>query len=109
MTTETPLNTSSNLRKEAHPNCVVCGRKNKSGLRLEFSILDDGSVQTHFDSDAVYEGFPGVLHGGVITLLLDGAMTNCLFAHGRIGITGELKVRFCHPVAMRRKKHLAIA
>jgi len=24
---------------------------------------------------------------------------NCLFAHGRSGITGELKARFCHPVA----------
>ena len=34
--------------------------------------------------------------------LLDGAMTNCLFAHGQQGITGELKVRFRHPVVINR-------
>jgi len=60
--------------------------------------LKDGGVQAHFDCDSAYEGFPGMLHGGVISCLLDGAMTNCLFAHGRRGITGELKVRFRHPV-----------
>ena len=99
MTSETALGGPPDPRKEAHPNCVVCGPENESGLRLEFDTLEDGSVQTHFNCDAIYEGFPGMLHGGVITSLLDGAMTNCLFAHGRTGITGELKVRFCHPVA----------
>jgi len=99
MTTETALDALSDLRKEAHPNCVVCSPGNESGLHLEFPLLDDGSVQAHFNCDAIYQGFPGMLHGGVITSLLDGAMTNCLFAHGSTGITGELKVRFCHPVA----------
>jgi uncharacterized protein (TIGR00369 family) len=39
-----------------------------------------------------------VLHGGVIASLVDGAMTNCLFAHGLSGVTAELNVRFRHPV-----------
>ena len=29
-------------------------------------------------------------------------MTNCLFAHGRQGVTGELKVRFRRPVVTDR-------
>ena len=102
MTAETALDALSDLRKRAHPDCVVCGPENEVGLRLEFPMLDDGSVQTHFNCDAVYEGFPGMLHGGVISSLLDGAMTNCLFAHKRRGITGELKVRFSHPVVTGR-------
>ena len=97
MTPEAALD-GTNLRQEAHPNCVVCGPKNESGLRLEFATLKDGSVQTYFDCDSTREGFPGMLHGGVISCLLDGAMTNCLFAHGRKGITGELEVRFRYPV-----------
>ena len=97
MTTETALD-STNLRQEAHPNCVVCDPKNESGLRLEFATLKDGSVEAYFDCDSTYEGFPGMLHGGVISCLLDGVMTNCLFAHGHKGITGELKVRFRYPV-----------
>ncbi|NQU25174.1 MAG: PaaI family thioesterase [Candidatus Nealsonbacteria bacterium] len=106
MTNEAALDGHPDLHKEAHPNCVVCGPKNESGLRLEFDALEDGSVQTHFGCDGKYEGFPGVLHGGVISSLLDGAMTNCLFAHGHTGITGELRVRFRYPVATGRTSRI---
>ena len=34
----------------------------------------------------------------MIASLLDGAMTNCLFAHGHVAMTGELKVRYRKPV-----------
>jgi uncharacterized protein (TIGR00369 family) len=44
------------------------------------------------------QGYQDYLHGGVIASLLDGAMTNCLFAHGQIALTAELKIRFLHPV-----------
>jgi uncharacterized protein (TIGR00369 family) len=48
----------------------------------------------------MYQGYDGYLHGGVIAALLDSAMTNCLFAHGRIALTGELNVRFLKPVVV---------
>lgn len=38
------------------------------------------------------------MHGGVIASLLDSAMTNCLFLRGIRAVTGELKVRYRHPV-----------
>ena len=38
-------------------------------------------------------GFPESLHRGFVAVLLDSAMTNCMFAHGLVGVTGELKVR----------------
>jgi acyl-coenzyme A thioesterase PaaI-like protein len=41
-----------------------------------------------------------MLHGGVIASLLNGAMTNCMFAYGIPAITAELNVRFRHPVAI---------
>jgi acyl-coenzyme A thioesterase PaaI-like protein len=71
-------------------------------MQLEFTLLGDGSVQATFDCGEVFQGYPGLLHGGVISSLLDGAMTNCLFAHSQHGITGELKVRFRHPVVINR-------
>jgi acyl-coenzyme A thioesterase PaaI-like protein len=40
-----------------------------------------------------------LLHGGVIAALLDGAMTNCLFAFGHRALTVELKVRYHAGVA----------
>jgi uncharacterized protein (TIGR00369 family) len=80
----------------------VCSPDHQAGLHLEFTLLEDGSVQATFDCREAFQGYPGLLHGGVISALLDGAMTNCLFAHGQQGMTGELKVRFRHPVVTDR-------
>ena len=88
------------VRAEAHPFCLVCSRSNPLGLGLEFESQRDGSVRTQFTSHAALEGYAGLLHGGVIAAVLDGAMTNCLFARGLQAVTGELTVRYRHPVAI---------
>jgi acyl-coenzyme A thioesterase PaaI-like protein len=46
------------------------------------------------------QGFPGALHGGAAATLLDGAMTNCLFARGIAAWTGDLRVRYRSPIAL---------
>jgi len=63
-----------------------------------FQVQADGSVEAVFGGGALVEGYPGQVHGGVVAAWLDGAMANCLFAHGRQGMTAELRVRFRHPV-----------
>jgi uncharacterized protein (TIGR00369 family) len=73
--------------------------RNGRGLGVNFAAVSDGKVEASFTCDAAFEGYSGVLHGGVISSLLDGAMTNCLFAYGHVAVTAELKVRFRHPVA----------
>ena len=82
----------------SHPHCVVCGDNDALGLGLAFTATDDGAVECHFECSAALQGYTDQLHGGVIALLLDGAMTNCLFAHELSGVTAELTVRFHHPV-----------
>jgi len=98
VTTESGQNSITTASMPAHENCVVCGRSNDRGLHVQFVSLPDGSVQASFDCDRAFEGYAGRLHGGVISALLDGAMTHCIFAHGHAGITAELKVRYRHPV-----------
>jgi acyl-coenzyme A thioesterase PaaI-like protein len=66
---------------------------------MEFRTTGNGLVEAAFACERVFEGYPDVLHGGVICTLLDGAMTNCLFAFGVVAVTGDLRVRFRHPVA----------
>ena len=97
MITEARQDALRETQAQAHLNCVVCGTANGRGLRLKFRTSEDGSVQATFECKKVYEGYANVLHGGVVSTLLDGAMTNCLFAHGRAGMTAELTVRFRHP------------
>jgi len=90
------------MQPQRHINCIVCGPANKRGLGLEFSLSQDGAVEAVFDCDEVFQGYEHVLHGGVVSSLLDGAMTNCLFAKGCCAVTAELNVRFRHPVVTGR-------
>lgn len=98
MTTEATLEQLRVTRQRAHDRCVVCGRNGPGALGLDFTVNPDGSVSASFTDGSSYEGYAGVLHGGVLSAVVDGAMTNCLFAHGIEAVTGELTVRFRRPV-----------
>jgi acyl-coenzyme A thioesterase PaaI-like protein len=87
-------------KKQAHPDCIGCSSENSSGLGLEFIVRDDRGVQAEFACSRIYQGYPGYLHGGISSLLLDSAMANCLFAHQKSGVTARLIVRFLLPVAI---------
>jgi acyl-coenzyme A thioesterase PaaI-like protein len=87
-------------RKQAHPECISCSLENASGLALEFSVRDDKGVQAEFACDQFYQGYPGFLHGGISSLLMDSAMANCLFAHRIVAVTARLIVKFLLPVAI---------
>ncbi len=99
MTIEAVHKTVAEIRNLVHPKCVVCSFGNESGLHLEFDVADDWSVTATFQCDETFEGYPGILHGGVISSILDGAMGNCMFAHGRATVTVEMTTRFRHTVA----------
>jgi acyl-coenzyme A thioesterase PaaI-like protein len=83
-----------NNQTEAHPFCFVCSGSNPMGLALRCAPQPNGSVTATFLGHRALEGYSGLLHGGVIAAMLDGAMTNCLFARGIRGLTAELKVRY---------------
>lgn len=90
----------NHVQTEAHPFCVVCSQSNPMGFGLKFTSNDDGSVSAAFLGHPGLEGFQGLLHGGVIASLLDGAMTNCMFARGCVAMTAEFKVRYHKPVVV---------
>ena len=98
MTTELMQAVLMKMRSQVHANCIVCSSSNERGLGLDFTLSEDKGVESNFDCNRAYEGYANVLHGGVISSLLDGAMTNCMFAYGCSAVTAELKVRFRHPV-----------
>jgi len=88
-----------NNQTEAHPFCFVCSGSNPMGLALRYEPQPDGSVSAKFLGHSALEGYSGLLHGGVIAAMLDGAMTNCLFTRGIRGLTAELKVRYHESIA----------
>lgn len=80
---------------DSHASCVVCGKNGSLGL--QFSSQGD-SVVAVFQANNRWQGYAGVLHGGMISTLLDAAMTHCLFNKGIEAMTASLKVRFLEPV-----------
>ncbi len=70
-----------------------CGDKNPLGLRLKHVKEGDKFVTT-FMPEERYQGYPGKLHGGIITTILDDVMSRCVNEMGLIGFTARLEVRF---------------
>ena len=84
--------------ENGHSRCVLCGERNPWSLKLDFEAGESGSVRTQFDASRALQGYRDILHGGVIAALLDGAMTHCLFHQGVQALTGDLQIRYLHPV-----------
>ncbi len=94
---------SSDFGQSLHSQCIVCGWENDKGLHLSFQRVESNGVEATIGNLSKYEGYPGTLHGGMIALLLDGAMTNCLFSLGKAAVTALLSIRYKLPVMTDKK------
>ncbi|OPL14095.1 MAG: thioesterase [Firmicutes bacterium ML8_F2] len=90
--------TINQIQNDVHANCLLCGSKNSLSLGLCFSPGDDGDIKAIFQAHSGLQGYQGILHGGVVSSLLDSAMTHCLFYQGIEAVTGDLHVRFVKSV-----------
>jgi uncharacterized protein (TIGR00369 family) len=76
-------------------NCFACGSKNAGGMQLSFSCSDDGqTVETTFVPGEQFQGWAGIVHGGIIVTLLDEIMAKAAVHRGLTVLTGEISARF---------------
>ncbi|MBN2417155.1 PaaI family thioesterase [bacterium] len=76
------------------PDCFVCGRGNPFGLQTRFR-RDGRGTRASFTAEARHAGYERIVHGGIISSLLDEALVWASFAYtGRFGVTAEITVRF---------------
>lgn len=73
--------------------CFVCGRDNPIGLKLEFRMPSENEIESEFVSKPQFQGFEGLLHGGIIMLLLDEVMVNLAWKKGLNAVSADLHVR----------------
>ena len=59
---------------EKQPNsrqCFVCGLENPVGLQLKIYQTGPGIIETLYTAPDHFQGYPGVLHGGIVAAILD--------------------------------------
>lgn len=67
------MSTEANVRKR-QPNsrhCFICGLENPVGLHLHIYETAPGEVETMYTAPDHFQGYPGVLHGGIVAAIID--------------------------------------
>jgi acyl-coenzyme A thioesterase PaaI-like protein len=82
-------------------NCFGCGTLNACGLGLTMYPNADGNgVWAPFAPAARFEGYPGMIHGGIVCTVLDEVMAWSLYREEIWAVTGSLQVRYRRPLAV---------
>ena len=77
--------------------CFVCGQDNPIGLKLRFS-WDGKMARSEFTPGELHQGWSRVVHGGIITCLLDEAMSYATLFEKINTVTARLEVRIKRPI-----------
>lgn len=87
--------------------CIMCGLDNEYGVHAPFYNMEDGSVMTIFEYRAQHQSYPGRVHGGLITCMLDEMGLRALWAkelsEESFGVTFSLETKFRKPVPYGEK------
>ena len=85
--------------------CFACGPRNPYGLKLHIEREGD-KVVAKFTAPEEYQGYPGFLHGGIITALLDEVMSRVsIITYTRWTITGGIDVHFRKNEWLRQRQN----
>ena len=97
-------------RQPNSKRCFICGVENVGGVRVAFFDTSDEDgrpeVEARFTGRDEHQGYPGRMHGGVATGILDetiGRAINASAGDGEAtvwGVAADLRVRFRQPVPL---------
>ena len=76
--------------------CFACGPDNPIGLHLDFHFAAEKYVAEK-TLPHEYQSYEGVVHGGIVTTMLDEAMGGYLYSAGEKAVTARLDVRYRKP------------
>src|SRR5665213_4501127 len=85
------------VRFDGH--CFGCGPLNLEGLRLVFERGPEGS-SVEFEVPDQFQSWAGMVHGGIVALLLDEAVGWAAWHAGHPGVTGRLQVSYRRPLKL---------
>ena len=87
---------------QRYGNCFVCGDNNDIGLKLDF-YEKDGKARAEFTPTKNFEGYKDILHGGILSTLLDEVMIKSILAKEILTVTSQIEVKFKKPAVIGEK------
>ncbi|MCS7287008.1 MAG: PaaI family thioesterase [Anaerolineae bacterium] len=88
-----------------YDKCFGCGKSNPIGLKLRFKN-EEGTARCEFIPGPEHQGWPGVVHGGILSTVLDEALGWAALFHGKKTVTGKLEIRFRKPAKIKEPLHI---
>jgi uncharacterized protein (TIGR00369 family) len=86
------------MKLETSGHCFACGKSNPNGLRLSFEVdKEKQTVKTTFVASPVFQGWDGIIHGGILSTLLDEAMATLVYELGFHAVTASMEIKFKKP------------
>ncbi|MEJ5224276.1 MAG: PaaI family thioesterase [Anaerolineales bacterium] len=88
------------MTRQKQPNskmCFICGLENPVGLKLKIYQVEPGVIETTYTAPENFQGYPGVLHGGIVAAILDEISGRAHMgdpANPRFMFTGKLEIKY---------------
>lgn len=92
-------------KQENSRMCLVCGLKNQYGLKTSFYELENEELLAVFKASEEHQSYPGRLHGGIATAVLDETIGRAIRMKNRDfwGVTISFSTRFRQPVPLNEE------
>ncbi len=78
--------------------CFICGLENPVGLHLHIYETEPGVVESTYIAPEHFQGYPGVLHGGIVGAIIDEVSGRALMGgdplNPRFMFTAKLEVKY---------------
>jgi len=87
------------VRLDVDDMCFACGKGNPIGLKLDFRFEGEEYV-TEFEVKPEYQGWAGIVHGGLLATVFDETMARLLLEKELKAITARLNVRYQGPLSV---------
>ena len=92
------------IRKQYNSKlCFICGLKNSSGLKASFFEMENGELIATFVPTLEHQSYPGRLHGGLASAILDETIGRAIMVGNDKeiwGLTIELNVIYKKPIPL---------
>jgi acyl-coenzyme A thioesterase PaaI-like protein len=88
----------SKIKQPNSRHCFICGLENPVGLHLHMYETEPGRGETQYIAPDHFQGYPGVLHGGIVAAIIDEISGRAHMGsdpnNPRFMFTGKLEVKY---------------